>query len=34
MAYLQRYFKDKRVMLALGALVHINIKIDSEASNV
>jgi hypothetical protein len=31
---LKRPFKVKRVVLALGALDHINTKIDSEASNV
>jgi hypothetical protein len=34
MTDLQKTFKDKRVVLALGALDHINTKIDSEASNV
>jgi hypothetical protein len=34
MTNLQKSFRDKRVVLALGALVQINIKIDSEASNV
>jgi hypothetical protein len=34
MTDLQISLKDKCVVLALGALVQINIKIDSEASNV